>query len=296
MRKFLLAALMFGTAASAHAADMPDFLRGSFAPAAPVVRNWEGWYAGGQTNYTSSEMDFSRSVVSLTNFIFRNSVLQAPTSQLSVLAKNHTQGYGFGGFAGRNWQWDQAVLGLEANYSYIANISSSSSNSLTRAIVNPTGTTAPINHTYTYNTTVGGSAAAQIKDVLTLRARAGWAAGDFMPYMFGGIAVGRMDVARSVSTNVDLSDDAVQTIVDQFGNTAVINLPPVISNIPSLSQSTQERRTSSFVGGWTAGLGTEFCLFGNVFMRAEWEYIKFLSVKDTVISMNSGRVGIGYKF
>lgn len=295
MRRLLLAAAMVGVAASAQAADMPDFLRGSFAPA-PVVRNWEGWYVGGQTNYTSSEMDFSRSVVSLTNFIFRNSVLQEPTSQFSVLSKNHTQGYGFGAFAGRNWQWDEAVLGLEANYSYVANLSSSSNNSLSRAIVNPTGTIAPINHTYTYNTTVTGSAAAQIKDVLTLRARAGWAAGSFMPYMFGGIAVARMDVARSVNTNVILRDDAVQTFVDPFGNTTVVNLTPVFSNIPSLSQSVSENRTSSFVGGWTVGLGTEYCLFGNLFMRAEWEYIKFLSVKDTVISMNSGRFGIGYKF
>jgi opacity protein-like surface antigen len=295
MRRLLLAAAMFGTACGAQAADMPDVLRGTFAPA-PVSRNWDGWYVGGQANYTASEMDFSRSVVSLTNFIFRNSVLQVPTSQLSLLSKNHTQGYGFGAFAGRNWQWDEAVFGLEANYSYIANLSSSSANSLSRAIVNPTGTVAPINHTYTYNTTLSGSAAVQVKDVLTLRARGGWAAGNFMPYIFGGLAVGRMDVARSVTSNVVLRDDAVQTTIDQFGNTTTVNLAPVFSNIPSLSQSMQEQRTSSFVAGWTAGLGTEYCLFGNVFMRAEWEYIKFLSVKDTVVTLNTGRVGIGYKF
>ena len=37
-------------------------------------------------------------------------------------------------------------------------------------------------------------------------------------------------------------------------------------------------------------------LWGNVFLRGEWEYIKFLKVKDTVVSMNSLHAGIGYKF
>ncbi len=31
-------------------------------------------------------------------------------------------------------------------------------------------------------------------------------------------------------------------------------------------------------------------------MRGEWEYIKFLSVKNTVVEMNNVRAAIGYKF
>ena len=58
--------------------------------------------------------------------------------------------------------------------------------------------------------------------------------------------------------------------------------PNGISNIPSLSTTNSEQRTNSFVAGWTGGLGMEYMLWGNVFMRGEWEYIKFLSVKDTV--------------
>jgi opacity protein-like surface antigen len=292
MRGLLLAALICGAVSGAQAADMPDVLRGTFAPP-PVARTWDGWYVGGQASYSQSEMDFSRSVVSLTNFIFRNSTLQEPTSNLSVLSKNHTQGYGFGAFAGRNWQWDEAVFGLEANYTYVANLSSSSTNSLSRAIP---GNDGPVNHTYTYNTTLSGSAAVQVKDVLTLRARGGWAAGNFMPYIFGGLAVGRMDVSRSVTSNVIRRDDETITSLDQFGNPVITSLAPVFTFVPSVSQTMQEQRTSSFVAGWTAGLGTEYCLFGNVFMRAEWEYIKFLSVKDTVVTLNTGRVGIGYKF
>ncbi len=296
MRRLLLVATMFGIATATQAADMPDFLRGSLPASAPATRNWEGWYAGGQASYSSSEIDFGRSVVSLTNFIFRDSTLQQSVSQFSLLSKNHAQSTGFGGFVGRNYQWDDVVLSVEANYNYLNNLASSSQNSLSRAIANPTGTVAPANHTYTYNTTLTGDAALQIKDVLTFRGRAGWAAGAFMPYMFGGVAVGRMDVARSVTSDVVLRDDSVATLVDQFGNTITVPQPAVFTQIPTLSQSMKEERTNSFVVGWTGGLGLEYCLFGNVFVRGEWEYIRFMNVKDTAVSMNNVRAGIGYKF
>jgi opacity protein-like surface antigen len=299
MRRFLLAAVMFGAVSGARAADLSDLpvLRGSLPGGLSTsTRNWDGWYAGGQVGYTTSDMDFSRSIVSLTNFIFRNSVLQLPTSQWSVLHKNHAQATGFGAFVGRNYQWDDLVFGVEANYNYINSLASSSKSSIALGIVNPPGSAAPPNHTYTYNTTLNGAAALQIKDVLTLRGRTGWATGNFLPYLFGGMAIGRMDVARSVTTNVVRRDDEVVSQTDQFGNVVTFTLPPVFVDIPSLSVTNSEHRTNSFVAGWTAGLGMEYMLWGNVFMRGEWEYIKFLSVKDTSVNMNSLHAGIGYKF
>jgi opacity protein-like surface antigen len=50
------------------------------------------------------------------------------------------------------------------------------------------------------------------------------------------------------------------------------------------------------VAGWTAGLGMEYMLWGNVFLRGEWEYIAFMSIKNTVVTQNSVHAGIGYKF
>jgi outer membrane immunogenic protein len=52
---------------------MPDFLRGSLNPSAPLTRNWDGWYAGGRVDYSSAEIDFSHAPKSLTNFLLRNS-------------------------------------------------------------------------------------------------------------------------------------------------------------------------------------------------------------------------------
>ena len=118
MRRFVLAAMMFGAMSGAQAADMPDFLRGSLSAGPAPTRDWSGWYAGGQVGYTSADMDFIHSVKTLSNFMLRNSVLQDPVSQWSLLSKNHAQATGFGAFVGRNYQWDDLVFGVEANYNY----------------------------------------------------------------------------------------------------------------------------------------------------------------------------------
>jgi opacity protein-like surface antigen len=293
MRRLLLAAVMFGAASAAQAADMPDFLRGSIS-AAPVTptRNWDGWYAGGQASYSAVESDFSKSVVGLTNFIFRDSVLQQPTSQFNLLAKTTTQGTGFGGFVGRNYQWDDLVAGVEANYNYFGGLSASTSGFNSLEIVNPPGQVNPPGVDTTYGVTLTGRAAAQIKDVISFRARAGWAAGNFLPYAFGGIAVGRMDVSRSVTSSVTRRDDT--TVTDLFGVTTTTRGPTL--PVPAQSQTLVEQRTNAFVAGWVGGLGVEYMLWDNLFMRGEWEYLKFLQVKNTVVQANNLRVGVGYKF
>jgi opacity protein-like surface antigen len=296
MRRFFLAAAMFGAVTGAQAADMPDFLRGTLPASSEPTRNWEGWYAGGQVGYSSAAMDFSQSVVGLTNFIYRNSVLQEPTSQWSLLNKANTQATGFGAFVGRNYQWDDIVLGVEANYSYINGLAASSSSSISRGIVNPAGDNPPTGHTHTYNVTLTGAAEAQVKDVITFRGRAGWASGNFLPYVFGGLAVGRMDVARSVTSSGNLQDDYDVTTTTVIGTTTINNTVhhTDFSQLQTLSQAQQ--RTNNFVAGWTAGLGMEYMLWGNIFMRGEWEYVKFLSVENTKVTMNSLHAGLGYKF
>jgi opacity protein-like surface antigen len=293
MRRFLLAAMMLGAVSGAQAADMPDFLRGSIPPTlSTTIRNWDGWYAGAQVGYSSADMDFSHSVKSLTNFIERNSVLQAPLADFTVLSKNHVQGSGFGAFVGRNWQWEDIVLGLEANYNYMAILQGSSTNSLTRLIINPAGENPPAGHTHTYVTTLSGSAGLQVKDVATFRGRAAWATGDALPYLFGGLAVGRVDVARAVTVAFDKFDDFDTTQTVAGVTTTTHNTVFLGSGL----QSAGERRSNSFVAGWVAGLGMEYCLWGNIFMRGEWEYVRFLTVKDISFSTNNLRVGIGYKF
>jgi outer membrane immunogenic protein len=290
MRRLLIAAATFGSVSAVQAADMPDFLRGSISAPAPT-RNWDGWYVGGQASYSAVASDFSKSVTGLTNFIFRDSVLQQPTSEFGLLPKTTTQGTGFGAFVGRNYQWDDLVLGVEANYNYFDKIGTSTSGFNSLAIIDPGGKISP-EITTTYGVTLTGRAAVQVKDAITFRGRAGWATGNFLPYVFGGLAVGRMDVSRSVTSAVTRRDDVTTT--DIFGNTNTTRGPTL--TVPAQSQTLIEQRTNAFVAGWTGGLGLEYLLWGCVFLRGEWEYVKFLSVKNTSVQANNLRFGIGYKF
>jgi opacity protein-like surface antigen len=293
MRRFVLAAMVFGAASGARAADLSDLpiLRGSFPGGlSKATRNWDGWYVGGQADYSSSNIDLTHAPQTLTNFLLRNSVIQAPVAQLGLFSAQHTQSTGFGAFVGRNLQWDDLVFGIEANYVHLNVLGTSATNQLARRFDNPGGQTLPPNHTDEYRVTLSGTAALQIKDVVTFRGRLGWAAGDFLPYVFTGVAVGRLAVSRSASV--------VSNEFDIFNGTNPITGQPIqtITPLSSLSLSQTEARGNNYTAGYTAGLGTEVMLFGNLFGRFEWEYVKFLSVKNMTSDMNSARVGVGYKF
>jgi outer membrane immunogenic protein len=282
MRRFLLAAAMFATMTCAQAADMPDFLRGGFGP--PAVRNWAGWYVGGQADYTVANIDLGHSQQSLIDFILRNTLIQGPVDGLTLFGRHHEQTFGYGAFVGRNWQWDDVVLGVEANYVHMNDLTAFEQNSIARRFDNPFGQTLPTGHVNEFNVTVAGTAQMQIKDVMTFRGRAGWVCGDFLPYMFGGLAVGRLATSRFAS---------VTTVETDIDNTVT---PSTTTLLSVLTGSASDARGNTYAPGWTAGLGTEFAIFGNLFARVEWEYVRFITVKDMRSEMNSGHLGIGYKF
>ncbi len=286
MRRLVLAAAMLGTMSVAHAADMPDLpvLRGGFTEGLSKSSvNWDGFYVGGQFGFATSEMDFSRAPKSMTDFMLRDSILQAPVGGWSLLPKNHVQATGFGAYVGRNWQFYDAVMGVEANYSYMNNLASTASDSMTRLIP---GEEAPTNHAYTYNTTLGGGAALQLKDYVTFRGRVGWSGGDFMPYAFGGLAIGRADVSRFATVSYLKYDDFTDP------NTGVTTR----TTIGSATMTQSEQRVNSFIYGWTAGIGIEYALLDCVILRGEWEHVGFSNAKNISVNLNNFRVGAGYKF
>jgi outer membrane immunogenic protein len=281
----LAAAVMLGTAVSAQAADMPDFLRGSLPGSGTPTRNWDGWYAGGQVEYSTANVDYGSTVVSMTNNLFRNTTLQSATSQLTLLGRTNGQTTsGFGAFVGRNYQFGDIVLGVEANYNYYASSFGTSTSASLGPIQVPEPTLVlPLGASAADGVTLNGNAALQIKDEMTFRGRAGWASGDFLPYAFGGLAVGRMDVTRTVSSSVE------RTINFADGSTSSFALP-------QFALTTTDARSNNFVVGWTAGLGLEYMLWGNIFVRGEWEYIKFMPVMGTAVTQNNVHAGLGYKF
>jgi outer membrane immunogenic protein len=264
MRRFLLAAMMFGTAAGAQAADMPDFLHGSLLTSGPSPTvNWQGFYVGGQGAVGESDMNFTGATQSVVARLLADTVEEqvASVSTWPLGGKVSTRGTGFGGFVGYNSQWDSVVVGLEFNYLH-GKFGGSQSDSMARSFSDGQGGID--------NITYQSSASMAISDMGTFRARAGYAVGSFLPYMFGGVALGQADIVRTATISGTQSD------VPFFPLTATVG------------------QFSHLIYGYSGGVGVDMMLMSCLFLRAEWEYIRFTSAIDTDI--NTFRVGLGYKF
>ena len=118
MRRFLLTAVTCWMASGAYAADLP-VLRGGYTEGLSTSSvNWQGFYVGGQIGYGASDEHFSGSNTDMINTLLDHNVIQEMgVSQWDLGFGGQTKrSAGFGAFAGYNWQWDDAVLGVEASY------------------------------------------------------------------------------------------------------------------------------------------------------------------------------------
>ncbi|BEV46435.1 outer membrane protein [Afipia carboxidovorans] len=275
MRRLVVAMMVAGAVQAAHAADMPDYyaLRGPVGYGTGVV-NWQGFYVGGQASYGSSDMNFANSTSSLVSRQLRYASIEqsGQVSQWPILGRESQHGHGFGGFVGYNSQWDDIILGVEASYTH-GNFGGSASGSLGYTFADVITTPAP---GYTDEITYSATSKFKVTDSGSLRVRAGYAWNNFLPYVFGGVSLGRADVARTaVISGTQTNPSATPTTLNVY--------------IPA-----SESQGGRFIYGYAAGLGVDMMLFGNLFGRVEWEYLKYAGPIDT--SINTGRVGLGYKF
>ena len=66
------------------------------------------------------------------------------------------------------------------------------------------------------------------------------------------------------------------------------------SQLFSASDSLTDNATSQFIMGIRGGLGIDIMLYAGLFLRAEWEYLRFSAEVET--SVNTVSAGLGYKF
>jgi opacity protein-like surface antigen len=278
MRIAVIAVTVAVLAQQASAADAPfPVLRGTqtYEIGPPPVFRWEGVYGGVQVGGNSAHVDFQDATKSIVGFALRQSTLEAErkVSEWPVLGGEHTRSASFGGFIGYNAQFEDVVVGIEGNYNHTA-FSTSQADSLTRVSTTADGTT--------YTTRVTASALMSIKDYATLRARAGWAIGPFLPYAMMGFAFGTADITRTA-------------IVDgiQQAPTVDPNPPPAPASFGPWG-STESK--TAYIYGYSAGAGLDFALTKNIFIRGEYEYVKFSPTLGVKAEINSARVGAGLKF
>jgi opacity protein-like surface antigen len=269
LMRWVIGAVVVVVLAQGARADGFDFLRGSQTVGPALFTRWAGFYGGAQVGYSSANVDFSDATRSLVAYSLRELALESEQhpSWWQVLGKISTDSKAYGGFVGYNTQWQDLVLGIEANYSRTAFASV--------APVSPIGrtTTAASN---TYGVFITGNASLDMIDYGTLRVRAGWVLGNVLPYAFGGLAVGRSNITRSAT--VSGTETTGTGIVTPF------------------SFTNSESKDSAFMYGFAVGGGLDVALTPNVYVRAEAEFVQFAPVYDIVVNIMTGRVGAGIKF
>ena len=250
MRRFLLVAVMCGSASVAQAADMPDlpFLRGSFTEGLSATSvNWQGFYVGGQVSYGSVTSKVASGV---------NSDLQAtfiPPNNVSYnwqpLGSAHGNTTGYGAFVGYNSQWDDVVVGFEANYIHDG----------FRSVTNSVGLRYEADNV-TLQSVTNSNATVKLSDFGSLRVRGGYVMGCFLPYLFAGTGLGGQTVDRTVSASPD-----------------------------PLRPGTSAASKTKLVFGYSAGAGIDVMLVGGLFVRAEFEYRRVTSdVESNINTVRAG--------
>jgi opacity protein-like surface antigen len=247
-------------------------LRGSLGSKGYV--RWDGVNFGAQLGVSNMNTDFGNSTSGLIAYSLRNTEVedQFSPSNWTTLPSNTTNGRQYGAFLGYNWQWDQLVLGMDAAYNRASSMTASAGDSIGRQVV-----TTPDNVNNTL--TITAQSSITLIDYATMRARAGYAIGQFLPYAMLGAAVGRFNYANTAT-------------VQNAGT------PP--SGSPIFPFDTTDIQSNSknnaITGGFVVGLGMDVALLPNVFLRGEWEFVAFTPISGIRANLNTGRVGVGVRF
>ncbi len=253
MTKFLLSTVALAALTTASfAADLPSRKSPAEAPYVAVpMFTWTGFYVGGDIGGAWTN-DGSRYRLTPAGVGF------APAGTLIATSSMNSSGVVGGLFAGYNWQFSNAfVVGLEAD---VEATSLSKNNANIQGVF--AGVVGPIGFLNSEKLPWQGSA----------RARLGYAAGNALFYVTGGLALAQIQTRYFLITT------------DSFSQTRA---------------------------GWTLGGGVEYAFNANWTARIEYRYSQFGTIRDTLtnttfpagalavshpISENAVRVGIAYKF
>ena len=135
---------------------------------------------------------------------------------------------------------------------------------------------------------------------MTFRLRGGWVVDNFLPYAFVGPAIGRANVIRSANVSGTLTDNFNVTQVVGFdpfsGLPITISTPTSVTSPLILPPTLMQAESGTYTLGYSAGLGADFMMMPNVFVRGEWEMVQLPNLKGSKISVNTVRTAVGLKF
>ncbi len=272
---FALAAL---AALPALAADMagPPVLRGAL-PSTEQGVDFAGFYVGGYGAYNSATSRSENNGLDpnlqrlIGGYVIEPTVRGLP---LVEVGRGQRGRIGYGAFAGYNMAIDDMIVGAELDYTRAELDGSTYGSRSGRTVDSSTGTPT------TYDWTVTANKAYKISEFGSLRARLGYAYGQFMPHISGGLAYAR------ASSGGDASVASTQF-------TAAAPVPVANVYTPSYIQSGQRMK---FHFGYAIGAGVDVLMAQNILLRAEVQHLRFSDVGGYNVSINTARVGAAVKF
>lgn len=255
-------------------ADDFDVLRGSQPVGPATFTRWSGVYAGGQFSYGDAAVNFSNATSPLVGFSLRNSQVeqQATPSQWQVLGRDNGNAFGAGGFLGYNTQWQDLILGVEGNYTHTSFSATSTASPISRLVSVGNVSTVTISQ---------GSGHLDLTDYAEVRGRAGYVVGNLLPYGFVGFVVGRGDYSVSATTDASCTNPTP---------------PPSNLECQGFPITSSSSRSNAFLYGGTVGVGLDWAITPNLFLRGEFEYIVFTPLASIDVTVINARVGAGVKF
>jgi outer membrane immunogenic protein len=238
MKRLLLASATLLAPAGAEiaaAADVPPEViypagypvGGPLVP--PVVGprfTFTGFYVGGTIGGAAGSSKFKETPSGAFVTVLPATIPSIAAVGTSSLAPRGVIG---GAELGYNWQVGHFVLGFETDFS---GWDMSASTGVTPRFPTPSSTTS-VSSSWLF----------------TARPRLGFANGNMLTYLTGGLAVANFDLSQS------------------------INLSPSI--LLGGAGRTLTGATSTTEAGWTAGFGIEYALLWNWFIKAEYLYVSF---------------------
>ncbi len=273
MRWVISALLVLALVPPALAADLDtDVLRGSEPVGPALFTNWTGFYVGGQGGLSDADADFSGATQPTIAYLLRDTALENTShpSELPVLGTADQTGASYGGFVGYNTQWQDLMLGVEANFEHTNFSLIAPGNPIVRS-----GLSDGLGNSYTV--AISGNGAMTDLNYVALRGRAGLVLGDFLPYGFLGAVLGVANIN-------------VTTTIQGFcepGSTAICS---------DFAFSGSAGRNYALLYGATIGAGLDYAVTQHFFLRGEYEYTRFIQFDSILLQVSSARLGLGYKF
>jgi opacity protein-like surface antigen len=285
MRWVICALVVLVAPAGARAGDF-DVLRGAQPVGYASYTNWSGFYGGGLIGEEFDGADFRNvGAAEITTIAGLDAGFDGiPIASFPRLSSLNTEAPSYSAFIGYNYQFEAAVVGFEMTFtktSFNASIDDAESHSYFQNSNNTL-------YLAKYNVTT--SASSKVDDYGTVRGRFGWALGNFLPYGFGGVSISQIDSAKSVNVNY-CGQEAPYTCA----NPPPPSVPPPPAPIGS-NWTLSDKNNGKWYFGYVAGLGVDYALTRNIFLRGEYQYIQFAAPDNIRLSASSVRVGAGLKF